>query len=350
MSNASSRATMNAALDEALQRHVRLPPEYQNGLSNHLPMVLHTLNALGADADRLQSYAEKYVQRFNSADSPPAGYSVLVRQYADWLQTRGTDETLRRALPELWSGVAAGAFHGLIRTAHAVQSGNHEELAQALAYWAWRSQPTLSPEPARPLLSPVAWTAELQAQAGTWRSPKGLIADRMADVQSTPAYVDLAGRLQAAPGDITQTLRVLAAFAADRYVVSRNLTVLHMVTACRAARVLAPWLADTPAQRGQLARAYAAAYLSCGTGAVTPPEPAATATWETVVAAALVSDDDHVVKMVHACRETEALGWPGPWLAAATRAVRVPHAGHTPARRVPEECPSQARVPRGAGR
>ena len=38
-------------------------------------------------------------------------------------------------------GVAAAAFHGLIRTAHAVQSGHAGEVAAALAYWAWRWQP-----------------------------------------------------------------------------------------------------------------------------------------------------------------------------------------------------------------
>ena len=97
----------------------------------------------------------------------PAGWpSPTPRRQCDWLALRGQtdafaplratfaaalardgrDAVLRAALPALLPGVAAAAFHGVIRTAHAVEAAHDGELAAALAYWAWRWQP-LAPAP-----------------------------------------------------------------------------------------------------------------------------------------------------------------------------------------------------------
>ena len=69
----------------------------------------------------------------------------------------GTPRTFFTALP----GVAAAAFHGLIRTAHAVQSGHAGEVAAALAYWAWRWQPLAPPPQGGEALPFDDWAARL---------------------------------------------------------------------------------------------------------------------------------------------------------------------------------------------
>ena len=142
-------------LHPLLTANLQFPPEYQDQLSNHLPMALHALSALGAPEARLRSFFDRYAQRFGDARAPqaaaaaldwralraqPAAYAALCASFAAMIDAIGVDATLRRTLPDLWPGVAAAAFHGLIRTAHAVQGGHPGELAHALAYWAWRWQ------------------------------------------------------------------------------------------------------------------------------------------------------------------------------------------------------------------
>ena len=69
-----------------------------------------------------------------------SSYPALWRHFHDAVACDGAHTTLRESLPDLMPGVAAAALHGVIRTAHAVESGHAGELAEALAYWAWRWQ------------------------------------------------------------------------------------------------------------------------------------------------------------------------------------------------------------------
>lgn len=316
-----------ALLDEA----AHLPPEYAEGLSNHLPMALHALHEMGAAPQRMLSFAQHYGARFTPWPHATQGrvlpdwtqalgrieaYADLNATFCDVLRAQGRDGALRQLLPALWPGVAAAAFHGLIRTAHAVQNGHEGELAAGLAYWAARWQPMVPPQ-GGPSLSATAWADALSAQGGAQRFAGRLISDRMAVAQHAPAYQALAGRL---PRE-AQALPRLARLAVQHYVHSGNFTVLHMVTACRAARVLQPWLDEAGVDA--LINAFTAAFLVSGVGPPTEvgkPSPAETG-WPEVTAAAVASDDDHVVKFVHACIEEAAVYGQGSYLLAARRAV-----------------------------
>ena len=144
--------TLRALLDAQLN----LPAEYRDQLTSHLPMALHALHSLGASPLRLQAFYATYAKRFDgmhaptpvepaadwrSLRGPPDAYPALLASLNTLVVRDGIDATLRASLPDLLPGVAAAAFHGLIRTAHAVQSGHAGEVAAALAYWAWRWQP-----------------------------------------------------------------------------------------------------------------------------------------------------------------------------------------------------------------
>lgn len=328
-------------LHAAIEATQQLPPEYRSGLSSHLPMALHALHAMGADGPTMARFSASYAARFGDArrSSPraaqadwrvllaqPDGYEPLVASFTHQLAVAGRDATLRQALPVLWPGLAAAAFHGLIRTGHAVQGAHDGELAQALAYWAWRWQSMRPVEAPAAELPSSAWLQQLLAQGANWKSDLPLISRRMAQVQHTAGYAALADTLQWPAGGLLQALRPLAEFAAQRYALTRHFTVLHMVTACRAVATLAPWLADSPQCRAELLRAYVAAYLSCGLAsddrAESAPEGRALPAWTTITAAALRSGDDHVIKLVHACCDLQRLyGEEGPWQAAAAQAV-----------------------------
>ena len=101
---------------------------------------------------------------------------------------------------------------------------------------------------------------------------------------------------------------------------TRNFTVLHMVTCARALHVLLPWAADAAGALRHAVRAYTAAYLAANV----PPHDLAPPTeqdWPTLVQRARQSDDEHVIKLVQACRAAEQAGIGGPFRAAASRAV-----------------------------
>lgn len=317
-------------LHRLLDANLRLPSEYANELTNHLPMALHALFELGADGARMQQFFDRYAGRFDGRvaepDAPaakdwlalrgqPQAYAPLRAAFADALAHDGRDAVLRAVLPALLPGVAAAAFHGVIRTAHAVESGHDGELACALAYWAWRWQP-LEAAARGPELPFDAWRERLVEAAASCSFNGSLISLRMAHAASSTPYRELGARLSAT-AELPQRL---FAFAAQRYADTRNFTVLHMVTGVRALRVLWPWLDDTDAALREVVPAFTAAYLSA---AIRTPalQPAPVMAWPAIVRKAIASDDDHVIKLVHACHGAARQQVPGPFLAAAARAV-----------------------------
>ncbi|MBL8361298.1 MAG: DUF4243 domain-containing protein [Rubrivivax sp.] len=314
--------TLHAALDDGLA----WPPEYRSGLSSHLPMALHALWSLGAPPERLHAFAARYAERFGAARAPRGG-----RVLADWRDARGrieawadlretfaaqirhdgTDATLRRVLPDLWPGAAGAAFHGLIRTGHAVQAGHAGELVAALAYWAARWQVVAAGVPGEPLAF-GDWAARLETAALRARWPGALISSRIEVAAASDDHAQLAERVA------VDDLHPLSNLAADLYARSGNFTVLHVVTATRAARVLLPWVEDAAAVRAGLVRAVTAAVLASHLQWKEAPPPARS--WAEVRADAIASDDDHVVKIVHALWEERGVYGDGARLAAAARA------------------------------
>ena len=136
-------STEPPTLDQLLDANQSLPPEYADQLTNHLPMALHALHSLGATPERMQEFQGAYRQRFNGmlptsvadvvADWRPlrakeGAYPALLATFKAMIARDGTDQVLRDALPDLMPGVAAAAFHALIRTAHAVEAGHRGEL------------------------------------------------------------------------------------------------------------------------------------------------------------------------------------------------------------------------------
>ena len=331
----SSPAALSDTLRALLDAQLNLPAEYRDQLTSHFPMALHALHSLGASPLRLQAFYATYAKRFDGMHAPtpvqpaadwrslrgqPDAYPALLASLNTLVARDGVDATLRASLPDLLPGVAAAAFHGLIRTAHAVQSGHAGEVAAALAYWAWRWQP-LAPAQVPAVRRPLsAWSEALVREAQAWRSDGSLIYIRMDQATRGAVYQSLADALQPFT-DLQSAIASLAALAAERYGASPNFTVLHMITAMRALRVLLPWIESEEGIQPILIRAFTAAYLAAR---VVPlaiaPEPRL-GTWSEVIAAAIASDDDHVIKLVHACREEASVYPEGNYLRAAALAI-----------------------------
>jgi Questin oxidase-like len=336
--------TPSAALTRLLDEALDYPPEYGSGFSNHLPMALAALDGLGADEARLQAFFAAQVRHL-APPVPRLPPTVL----ADWpahrgrlgmfaplqagfdaaLREQGRDAVLREALPRLVTGIGAAAFHGAIRTAHAVESRHDGELAAALAYWAARWMPLPVPAPASEGMARVAdWLDAIDREFvregdRVGDDASGFISTRMLAMTRTGTWQHWAGALQTDGRDGAALLHELARAAAARYAASRNFTVLHMATGARAARVLLPWLPGAADALAPLWHAVAAASMSSGLAFARPASARVSGLdWAAVRARAIASDDEHVVKLVHAMVVQNAAQPDPVWLRAAAAAVR----------------------------
>lgn len=286
----------------------RFDAEYRGGLSNHLPMALLALRRLGADETRLAAFAAGYAQRLEAARplaAWPAGDAWTTRLgdatawpayrslFRDWLSFEDADAVLRQVLPLLLPGCGAAAFHGLIRTASAVQAAHAGELADGLAYWACRFLPLDGRLP---------------------DGDHGLIFEAMQRAAAAPGFEDAVDAVALDDG----TLQRLSAQAATLYAASGDFIVLHLVTSAQALRVLLPFCDEPLAAVDDYIAAQVAALRACQAVAGTP---AALLPWPALVAAALASDDEHVIKLVDSCREETAVHGGDAWQRAASRAV-----------------------------
>ncbi len=301
---------MNATLHALLEAGLALAPEYTDAhtahsgpapaYASHLPMALHALSALGADSATLQAF-----DRRERAQQPPrAPWPGLDADEAGLrmrIANKGAASVVAERLPARMAHAGAVAFHGLIRTAHAWESGHAGELALALAWWGQRDQAVPTQPAAHPGELPLpAWLDALRALPQPNDLPRAWIAARMQAWSSNADFQALAPRLQLQ----ARTLHDLAAWALDAYARSGNFTLLHAVTATRALAVLGPLLpahATTDALRA-FSLHLAAAVLASGwrgVGLATEPEPAAEG-WPALRARALAHTDDHAIKLTHA--------------------------------------------------
>ena len=309
--------------------------EYSRNLSSHLPMALAALARLGANDQRLASFAQTYATRLRPATpaepwaegepwqsrfGDPRAWPAYRSLFNDWLDHEGAPAVLEQSLPALLRGVGAAAFHGPIRVAYAVDVGHSHELADALAYWACRWFGLGDLPPGGRERDPAVVLARLNIA----KPRRPLIAERMALVAEQPAFARMAGGLRIDPAT---TLERLATLAAQLYAASDNFTVLHLVTSAHSLRVLLPWLDADPCAEslGHYWLAFAAGHAASGVvNSAADVSRVTLRPWPEIVARAITSDDDHFIKLVDSCREQErAYGAGGDvWRAAASRALQ----------------------------
>jgi hypothetical protein len=254
-----------------------------------------------------------------------AGFAPLRALFATALSRHGRDAVLREALPALLDGAAGSALHGPIRVAHAIESAHEGELAAALGYWASTWTPLPAPRaPDAGFASAAGWLealdARMQQVEPRWRPAAPLISDRMQDAAQTIAYAELAGSPFGDMPRLDDRLADLARAAAARYAATGNFTELHLATGARAAKLLSAWLSPRDPAWASLLHAVAAASLAAR---AIPRrfDVDDRATWADVRRQACASDDDHVIKLVHAMAVQNDVEPAPAWLRAARVAV-----------------------------
>ncbi|ALK95287.1 hypothetical protein AB595_26790 [Massilia sp. WF1] len=320
--------TVSDTCRELLAQSRHYAPLYGNRLANHLPMAVVALDRLGADAGILRRFAAGYARKLlpgaasGSALDPhdylgsSGDYPRFVNFFQDRIREAGFDAVLHDWVPVLMPGLAASAFHALIRLAYAIEGGIEDEIACALAYWAgeYASLP-LSLEPSDGTLEQIA--GRLHDRVAEHVFKPGIIIDRMLEIAWDPA---LAGAVlqPAAPPPLCE----IARFALQAYARREDFTLLHIVTGCHAFRIVQPYAGDKPLARRYLWQAALAAWLTVVIGRGDPAQAAeqAGAGEGEIMARAILSSDDHVIKLCYsALCEYREYGDPAYLLVAARK-------------------------------
>jgi hypothetical protein len=304
------------------------------GTTNHCPMVLCALADMGAPDERLQEFFGMWRERYAIAAPPnsnrirrtewqawlgkPDAFGALSECFAEWMHADGIDAVVRVVLRAQPFAPATGAFHAIIRLAYGLEAGHTSEAAAALAAYVSGYLPI---EVARLASAPTvdAALARLSqaTQGKSYASAGPSITEKLRCVAQDPVF---AAALSLPP--LPSLLDEMARAAIQIYWQNNDFTALHMVTGAAAARSIGSFLpADALPHTWA---ALCAAYVSFGA----PPLQALgevddSVSWEEFAAAAIKSDDDHVIKLVHVCRrEAERTGAP-LYVAAAKRILKL---------------------------
>ena len=338
--------------DTALESIKDAGPDLRNGLTNHAPMAIEALCALGRE-DSVMPWLEHYragMLPWPSAQQPidPHNWRAAlgrIERVSDWraffvneLNTAPWRAVLNRWVERLAPAICASATHGVIRVAHAVRALSLDEtpmrvaeLAAGLGYWAacYQELPTdlsasQSTERASAAIQRVAIVPPDQ------RKFTGTIVGSLERLAEFPPFAsvigiaDLGGDATGVVSELTETFaRVYLANAHD---VLTTVVFIHGVTSGASLRLLAPHLSESvlrnalrytwQAQCG----IYAAFGLSCTpTRAVAIPRESR----EELIDMAVTNGDEHAIKFTEACQREHELNPKPEYLAAARHAMEV---------------------------
>jgi hypothetical protein len=349
MSSKAETTRRAEAMEAALERLSRTGPEYHGRLANHGPMAAEALVVMDRP-DAVVPWVDFYRTRLHDHPSGSraiyaAGWREALGQgdrVGDWIvffdrqiDERPWKDVLGEWVPRLSPGIIAAAFHGVIRTAHAVRSldaketrARRRELAEGLAYWAatYNALPETKPRaPGR--RTPEQALGEVPAVPADRRQSYGNIVDRLAPLDAFPPFAEVADLVDAT-GDSSAFVSNLTETFAHAYLVNvpkggSVITYLHGVTGPSAMRLLLPHL-DAPARAEMLRYGWqgaAGVYAASGGVSGAAPDIGAPGSFDDLIDRAIATRDEHAIKFTEACRRENALNPKPVYFAAAKDAV-----------------------------
>lgn len=339
---------MRDGMDAALEIVHRTGPEYGPGASNHAPMAVEAMLAMGR-GDGIIPWLEWYGAEL---EEPPRGFAAIPRdgwreylgksdRVADWVSffdgeiaEFGWQRTLTTWVPRFASAIVSRAAHGLIRTAHAARSlsvsntaPRRHELAQGLGYWAstWQTLPG-EPDVTDSLKFPSNAVERLCRLHEPGFVNQGLIWQSLLRLHDEPSF---AGAIRLArPGpDVSGFLSNLTETAASWYLSDRTVPIVfvHTVTAPSALRFIAPYLVPSDLQQAARYAWQACAAMYAWFAMEDPKEPdlprQEAPDLDDLRDRAVAAAGPHSIKFVEACLREYELN-PNPvYLAAADDAI-----------------------------
>ncbi|WP_067178132.1 questin oxidase family protein [Microtetraspora niveoalba] len=331
-------------LDEAFTRLAPTGPEFRGGLSNHGPMVAEALVRLGA-ADAIPGWVSGYLPRLE--DGPRGGERIAdwraalgrwhrIGDWTDYFTERLAEAPWREVLAEWWPrltpGMAAGATHGVIRTAQAVRALAEREtpprlaeLARALAYWSAGYVEL----PGRPLTGGVRTLEQAVAVLPILElAPTGLIVAHLAHLRDLPEFAGVVSSLRP-PGDVAADLTELTRVFARVFLTHGRHAPIDFIHAVTAPVAVSSVLHHLPVELWrptydalwQVAAALYSGFAYRGT--VEPlPDDAPSAPGE-LAGRAAETGDAHAIKLTEAALRQHAHTGDPVFLHAAARSVEL---------------------------
>jgi hypothetical protein len=341
-----------SALDETLEIMAPMGPELTNGFSNHAPMAIEAMCAMGR-GDAVMPWFERYRHGFTPRVARVARLThdnwreALgdVRRAQDWfeffrieLEDHPWREVLDQWAARLAPGMMSAATHGVIRTGHATRAialedtpGRRRELADGLAYWA----ADYLPLPAERHQAPRAVPSEAIARVPMIpreirRGNFGSFTDCLAQLDSFEPFkqtldaVDTSGDPSAFVSDLTATFaRVCLANARDIYT---TIAFVHAVTGPSSLRPMLPYLGEATAHTA-LAYAWqagAAMYATFGTSTDLPRvDEIKNRDDSELVERAIACGDEHAIKFTEVCLREHACSPDPAFIAAAEHVTKI---------------------------
>lgn len=284
-----------AILNDLLRDNcARFAPDYQRALTNHLPMCLVALQQLGATDVRLAEFQKTYLKRLE-----PSRTDARALELENEIKVQGRDAVLLERLTALAPQLAGAAFHGLIRTAYGTICQDAHELAFGLSYFEKCAFHLVECTASGEEVSVERLASQL-ARQGLPRPGGHTIAARLQRVAGDDRFLAIVKRLAI---DET-TLDQVSALGARAYLAADDFTSLHVLTASHALRRLRPWTRDARQADFGLAVAALACYVVSGCPLLDALE-LPMLSWDEIRRLAVLSDDDHVCKLVFSCSEEE---------------------------------------------
>jgi len=322
---------MSHIIDQALDILKDAGPEYGSGFSSHGPMAAEALLALGRD-EVILPWVQKYRKRLPHI--PESRHIIAgerfheamgdVLRFADWalffeqeLSAEPWRSVLNRWVPRLMQGIIGAAYHGIIRTGHAVRNLVREEtgqrlreLAQGLAYWASRHQTLpgiitekhagLKPTEALPLVERLPLDKRL------WH---GLIFEKVRSLSGFGPFFDVINLVDTSIdipsffSDLFEaTVRIYLANGRDR---GSIITFIHAVTGPGALHLMAPHLSQDTIRVALRYCWQASAGLYAAIGMEIDDNPYDTTDENTkkdeLVHLAVTTGDEHAIKFMEVC-------------------------------------------------
>lgn len=246
-------------------------PEFNNGLTNHLPMAVQALQSMQASDSQInrlyahlspsldvfvkpedqQNLSEAQVKALTGKRSH---YPALVHYFTQLLLNQTLEQqhiAISRWLAYLSPGLSAAAFHPMIRLAHAISNDSetstqlkhydsNSETANALAYWVYAYQELAWPENnlqcSASITTAIHSLVDSSADLGwpTQRLGKYLVTDDMLKVQQHRSFNDLV----LTPIFDQISLAEMQEAILNLYLATDDFTILHGVTASYATSVI----------------------------------------------------------------------------------------------------------------
>ena len=346
-----------AELDELLRALAPYGPDLRNGNTNHAPMAVEALCALGR-GDAALCWLEHYRaqllpmperrERITEADWRLAlGRSERAGDWTEFFREQLTSAPWRTVV-DRWVGrlapaLCASAAHGVIRVGHAVRALAHgetpervRELAGAFASWAFAYQvlPTASAAGARAFPAREA-IARVPVVPPERRRFSGTIVSALEGLDAFPEFAPAIDLLELEPDPAAQLADLTELFArvylANAHDQLTCIVFVHGVTSVTALGHLLPCLSQAHQRAGMRfawqtgAALYAAFGRALPAREVDPPKHSP----ETLAARAVAHGDEHAIKLAEACIARNAIRPDPAYLAAVESALALlPPAPH----------------------